>query len=267
MTRLVATVVGEAGTVCYSGEGTGGGLDFTISYFDGRCGVGEVVWHEDAKIQEMRQVLAREEQDGPIALPAGLGSWIVHLARGARIKDLAEPVRQFILGLDGAAIDDISLFAHDASPEHEAQMSSLGLTGIRQFSGIEPAAAYLMVPDCTGGAVPDADSIVEWIEEVLGHDAYLDVTKKLLEDDADERHAFVVAGSRTPLGPFLRLANGSDMCPARGPRVPSGITDIWCTSTFGVAPALHWSGSKGWQEVPRQPVSTPSLWESRPSSS
>lgn len=252
MARLVANTIGDAGTVDYTGAGTGPGLDFKISYQDGRSGVGEIVWHEDSELQEMKQVLARLEYDGPIALPPGLGCWIVHLVRGARIKDLPARVTEFILRLEALGISDVSVIARDIPPRLRAEMVNLGLNGLRCFRGMKPSAAYLMVPDVTAGIVAGAESIVEWVEAVLNHDDYRDVARKLLAIEVDERHAFVVAGSRTPLGPYLRLANGNDMCPERDPHLPRGITDVWCTSTFGVAPALHWSREGGWREAPRE---------------
>jgi hypothetical protein len=102
----------------------------------------------------------------------------------------------------------------------------------------------------SGGQVnPDANVIVDWIEAVLRDETYLDTTQKLLRELAEERHVFMLSGSRTNFDADTNLQRMAERLPARRPEVPEGITHVWVASRWGNGPVGMWSAPGGWERV------------------
>jgi hypothetical protein len=242
---VVTRWVGDSGTV--SDTSAGPGPDFEIAYVDGRRAIGEVGWHEDPEIQEMWAVIHQSERPQRIELADGRGRWIVGLVKGARVKALAARLPGLVDGLLGRGTTRLDLYGTWPLDALTEQARKLGIDYVSQVSPDDPSYAIYSVPG-RGGIVPtDADLIADWLDGVLADPDYLDTTKKVLAVEAEERHVFVMAGSRTEFGveELLRRVHATRL-PTRDPVVPSGVTHIWVVSMSADARPVLWTLGTGW---------------------
>jgi hypothetical protein len=246
--QLVTRWVGMGGTV--QDTSAGPGPDFRIAYCDGRQAIGEVAWHEDPQTREMWSNAFRYENHQQIMLGAGQGQWAVDLVVGANIKKLYQLLPAVIGRLINVGHTDVRVEGPWQTGDLIEALRDLGIELVRQTSCSDPPRAVFFMPS-TGGVVPEDPNVVtDWVELVLADPDYADTTAKLLCRDADERHVFLMSGSRTDFGHGERLRRMDEGLPTRDPQVPDGITHVWTISQFGTGPAALWVGGSGWSEIP-----------------
>ena len=243
----VAAWLGDRGSLVDNSSGHG--PDFRLDYTDGRAALGEVGWHEDPKVREMWANTFKRDQHQVIELPTGLGQWTVGLERGAHIGKLYAELPALLASLVASGRACLDLYGTWPRGEVAETARRLGVEYVAQVSPDEPAVAVFFMPG-TGGAIPtDANAVADWIEEVLADPDYRDTTEKLLVLDADERHVFLMSGTRTAFGVDERLRRLGDALPMRPPRVPTGITHVWAVARFGGTVAGLWVADHGWSAV------------------
>jgi hypothetical protein len=246
----VAAWVADRGTVIDTGAGHG--PDFRIDYADGRFGLGEVGWHTDPAIQRLWGQTFRRDRHQQIELRPGSGQWSLKLAVGASIGRLAAGGLQQLVDImldDG--VTRLEIWPDRPRTELADTARRLCIEYASQVSPSDPAGAIFFLPSQPGAAIPqDPDAITDWVDEVLADPDYRDTTAKLLALDADERHVFLMAGSRTDRGVEERLRRLQSALPTRRPRVPSGITHVWLVAQFGGDLAALWRDESGWSAQP-----------------
>ena len=243
---LVRSWVGDRATV--EDTSPGHGPDFHILYRDGRSAWGEVAWYEDHQMREMWSNAFRHDKHQQIDLPIGVGHWIVELVKGASIKRLYEELPVFLSSLAARGVGRLSITGPWPRGEPADTARSLGVDYVDLIDKTPDVAVFFMPPG--GGTVPtDPDVVATWVSGVLADPDYQDTTNKLLALDADERHVFLVAGSRTDFGVDERLRRLALAVPRRAPVVPAGITHVWVVSQFGDGPAGLWTAETGWSTV------------------
>lgn len=226
--------------------------DFRLSYEDGRIGWGEVGWHEDPELRAMWSLTFRKENHQQIDLPPGSGLWAVSLVKGASIRGLYRELPGLIARLVNQGQNRLEIVGNWPRSDLAETARCLGIEYIDK-SRASPDAAIFFMPG-SGGTVPtDPNVIVDWVSAVLADNDYADTTKKLLDREADERHVFLMSGSRTDFGVDERLRRISEGVPSRPPTVPDGITHVWVVSQFGAAPAGLWTRERGWLLIPLPP--------------
>jgi hypothetical protein len=225
-------------------------------------GIGEVSWNTDPVIQEMWSLTVRQENHQQIELPAGYGTWSLGLAPGAKIGRLHRDLHLLVARLNSEGVSRFEIYGYWPRTAVADLARKLGIIYISRVEGADQPLAIFFMPH-SGGAVPtDADGIVEWTDSVLGAPQYADVTQKLLDRSADERHVFLMNGSATPFGVQELLWRVKSALPTRTPAAPAGITHVWTATQFappaGVSIAL-WVANSGWSaiEMPTQSVSNP----------
>jgi hypothetical protein len=236
--------ISDNGTV----EDTSGGHgpDFSLTYTDGRRGVGEVGWHEDPKIQAMWARTYRAARDQQVDLPAGLGQWSVQLVRGAHIDRLYAGLPAFI----GALVGQGSLRPEVQQDWPRGDLADtarrLGIEHIDRVTSDKPSVAIFFMPGSGGSVTNDPNVITEWIERVLDDPNYRDTTEKVLRVEADERHVFLMTGTLTSFDVDENLRRVATKTPTIAPTVPQGITHAWVVSRFGEPKVGLWTASQSW---------------------
>jgi hypothetical protein len=191
----------------------------------------------------------REERHQTVELASGRGTWSLLLVRGANIGRLHRELPTFIDSLIESSCFKLEVTSHWPRGADADHARALGIEYITRHEEGEAGSAIYFMPG-SGGAVPtDPNVVADWIESVLGSDAYADTTEKLLRIDADERHVFLMSGTATPFGAGERLRRISEALPTRALVAPNGITHVWALSQFGPAEAVLWSGHR-WILVP-----------------
>ena len=245
----LARWVGSSGTVIDTSRTSG--PDFRIEYNDGRVGVGEVSWHVDPTIQEMWASTFRRPEHQQISLRPGSGQWGLKLVIGARIDRLYSNLQGFIDLLIAGGITRLDIFPSWPMDDLSNAGRRLGLEYIAQARTDDPAGAIFFLPSSPGGFIPDDPNvIVDWIEGVLDDPNYHDVTQKLLKVGSEERHVFILSGSRTEAGVDERLRRIGQSLPSRPPIVPSGITHLWVAPQFGPPVTAMWTLDSNWTVQP-----------------
>lgn len=248
--RVVRAWLGDRGVV----EDTSAGHepDFQLSYADGRKGWGEVGWHEDPELRAMWSLTFRQEHHQQIDLPAGSGLWAVSLVKGASIKGLYKELPGLIAGLVRQGQTRLEIVGNWPRSDLSDTARRLGIEYIDK-SGDSSDVAMFFMPG-SGGTVPtDPNVIADWVSTVLADKDFADTTRKLVDREADERHVFLMSGSRTDFGVDERLRRLSEGVPSRPPSVPDGISHVWVVSQFGAAPAGLWIRGRGWFLIPLPP--------------
>lgn len=223
--------------------------DFRIDYSDGRTGWGEVGWHEDEELRAMWSLTFRQEKHQQVDLPSGVGTWVVSLVKGASIKRLKRELAAFVVEMTRAGCERLEVVEKWPHGLLGDTARRLGIEYInRMGEGTADVAVYFMPG--SGGVVPtDPDVISEWASDVLADPDYADTTGKLLIREADERHVFLMSGSRTPFGVTERLRRLDEALPTRSPVAPDGITHVWVVSQYGNGTAGMWARTTGWSTV------------------
>lgn len=249
--RLVTAWVGQNGQVTNTGAGTGEGPDFRIGYVDGRTAIGEVGWHQDCKIQQMwAETFKRDAQQ--VVLPPGTGKWTISLTRGASIKDLYQGLPPLIEEILESGKTDLDIVGSWPPGPIADRARQLGIEYAGRVEDSEFSRAIFWMPG-TGGYIPsDPNVIVDWVGEVVTDKNYEDMTRKLLDREADERHIFIISGSQTSFGVDERLRRLDDGLPNRAPTVPTGISHVWVAArfTYREGSVGLWTADGGWTAVP-----------------
>lgn len=248
--EIVRAWVGDRGSVADTSDGAG--PDFAIAYNDGTTALGEVGWHEDRVIQEMWANTIARERHQVVELAPHSGHWSISLTRSARIKALHRELPNLIEALSRAGLTSMAVSRCWPRSEVADKARALGIERVQRVSDESPGMAIYFLPGVSGGFVPgDANVIVSWIDEVLDDPDCLDTCAKLIDRDADERHVFLMTGSRTPFGVDERLRRIADLLPSVPPTPRQGITHYWAVSRFNRddARALVWSPESGWDSV------------------
>ena len=238
--------VGASGSVINTARGPG--PDFRIDYHDGRRGFGEVGWHVDPRVQEMWAHTFKRPKHQQIELEPGSGQWAMKLRVGARIDRLySGGLQQLIDEMIAAEVPRLTVWPSWPHTEVAEIARKLGIEYLWRSSDDEPAVGIYFLPGPPGAFIPeDPDVIVDWVEGVLADPNYLDTTAKLLAVTCDERHVFLMTGSRTDAGTEERLRRIETGLPRRDPQVAEGITHLWLAPQFGPPVAALWSSSAGW---------------------
>lgn len=243
---VVRSWVGNRGTV--DDTSAGHGPDFRIRYYDGRSAFGEVAWYEDRQMREMWSNTFKHERHQQIQLQGGTGHWVVELVKGANIKRLYAELPSFLSGLASQGTRNLSVEGPWPRGKAADTARQLGIHYASLIDETPDIAVFFMPP--AGGTVPNnPDVVAEWVTEVLAESDYQDTTRKLLVLHADERHVFLVAGSRADFGVDERLRRLAVAVPKLAPVVPAGITHVWVVSQFGDGPVGLWTAAEGWSTV------------------
>jgi hypothetical protein len=250
--RMLRAWVGTAGVV--DDQSSGPEPDFRVHYNDGRVGIGEVAWHEDEAIQAMWQATFRRERHQQVALSAGLGQWAVSLVRGARIDRLYDDLPALLSRLSAVECFSVDIHADWPRDEFGDSARALGIEHIARVNAHEPSMAMFFMPPTGGQLTGDPNLIVDWIDELVAHPRYQDMTQKVLTAEADERHIFVMSGSATPHDADDSLQQIANALPTRSPILPTGITHVWVASRYGSQGVGLWTEAFGWCSVPVPPV-------------
>jgi hypothetical protein len=247
---MVRAWVGDRGRVTDRGDGPD--PDLWIDYNDSRCAVGEVGWHPDPQMNAMWSGILKMDRHHIIDLATGLGQWQVGLELGANIKALRKRLPGLIEDLAARNIGRLNV-ADDWRPDGPTEAARrLGIRYLNRLSDLSDPGPDLVAifPPGSGGFVPtNPDLIVNWIDDLLRNPDYVDVWAKLLPVDADERHVFFMAGSRTDFGVQQLLRELGSNMPTRTPQLPTGISHLWAMGQWGAGGAALWSGD-GWVHVP-----------------
>jgi hypothetical protein len=222
--------------------------DFHIEYPDGRHAWGEVGWHEDPELRAMWSNAFRKEHHQQIDLAPGLGAWTIGLARGASIKRLYNELPAFVQTLSQLGCNRLSITGNWPRGEPADTARRLGVEYLHRVDE-RPDVAVFFMPSTGGVLLADANAVPAWVSTVLASQEYSDTTQKLLAKQADERHVFLMSGSRTPYDVDEQLRRLGKALPTHVPTVPSGITHVWVTSQFGNGPGALWIAGTGWSTV------------------
>jgi len=225
--------------------GIGHGPDFLISYEDGTTAVGEIGWHEDPTVAAAWNALKKRPRHHWCDLPPGAGYWSLMISHRCNINRLERELSSLIAILDDSGIEKLDMY--DSFPRNVAAnlARSLGIIHLRKVGVDRDEAFYLF--EGTGGVVPqDPNEIVPWIDELLVSNDYQDSWKKLLPLQADEKHIFIVGGSRTPFGISELLKKLHESIPYQSPSLPGDITHLWLSGIYRPAISIMWSKKTGW---------------------
>lgn len=244
---VVTRWVGKAGVV--EDRSAGHGPDFAIEYADGRSALGEVGWYEDPGHQEMWGQVFKRLNHQVVELPSGLGQWGVGLKIGASIKRLYAELPRLLADVTAAGESSLEIYGKWPRGAVADRARTLGVQYARRIDAAADRAIFFI--SSSGGIVPlNVDVVAKWVSAVLSDPDYLDMTGKLLPLEADEKHVFIMSGSRTDFGTDERLRRLSDQLPTAVPDVPVGITHVWVAPSFGPGDLGLWTTTGGWQVVP-----------------
>jgi hypothetical protein len=185
---------------------------------------------------------------GPLRLPGVKGDWTVTIARDARIRRLRERLGPILRDLEERDVLRVSEGTLYRGHDYEL-LDKLEALGIQHaWCNSMPGTGRVdWTMEGVGGAVDSAGiALSEWIEGFLRDPEREDVLFKLRQTSAQERWVFVPVS----LGgaPFLvesYLTGEFEYLPATSPNLPSPVTGIWLTSTFGTH-GVRWDGA-GWR--------------------
>ena len=249
MLSLVRLTVGERGQVVDQSHSAQ--PDFAIAYADGRTGIGEITWHEDAATRQMWVELHKREPVQRISLEDGLGQWGVSVYASARLSRLFPVLPDLISRLVVANRLQVRIQPTWPRDDLADEIRRLGIEDIGRYSDREPSLAIIS-PRTEAEWIPDDPNvIVDWLDRLVIDPAYLDLTAKLSDHKANERHIVVVTGSATSLAVEDHLRALGQRLPTRAPLLPDWITHAWVLSSWASGRmAGIWTRSGGWSSVP-----------------
>ncbi len=229
--------------------------DFRIEYIDGRIGIGEIGWHEDPVERAAWAAVHKSKTAQIIDLPKGYGSWALGLVRGANIKRLNTQLHEFISHLLTSGVSELDLANEWSTNELYETAKSFGIEYIYQNPDRKSDRAIFFLQG-SGGAVPsNGNLVVPWIESVLRSEEYKDSWEKLDRHEKrqmhkfDEKHVFIIVGSRTDFGIYMLMRNIENNLPGANPKLPGGVTHIWIMGNVQGANPIVWSMDQGWSIV------------------
>jgi hypothetical protein len=249
--RIVRSYVGDRGTI--TDQSHTGLPDFRIDYADRRVAIGEITWHADRILQAM--YVEAIKNDRLVPLRPGLGSWTAMMRRGALVPRVHAELPDLIADLDAAGLDQLEVYADWPRGQLADHARRLGIEWVHRVSVGRRDMAMYSEP-MPGGAVPeDPDVIVDWLEGVVADPDYADLTGKLRDVEADERHIFVMTGAATMFGVDDLFRQLHEHLPRRAPLLPLFITHAWAASWWGTVRSVAlWTRKMGWSAVPVPPL-------------
>lgn len=184
---------------------------------------------------------------GPLHLTVK-GDWLISIARNARIRTLRQRIEPVLRDLEVRNELRVS-FGHLSRRHDYGLLDELESLGIQYAACIRmPGAGRVhWTMEGSGGAIDSTGSALpQWIEDFLRDREREDVLFKLHRTETQERWVFVpVRLGGAPWSVESYLTGELECLPATGPTLPSPVTGIWVTSTFGKH-GLRWD-STGWR--------------------
>lgn len=215
--------------------------DLKICYPDGRRGAGEVVSTRTAKQRAQTRAIGRAgyTRDERLRL-----LWIACVSPDARISQVLADLSQFLADLELAGITNLSRNLY-YGPEMRERLRRLHVSSCTGLPSTElhPPGFYI-VPEATAAWVGDGDEIRVFCEQFLADPAQADVTRKLDEADADERHAIVIATHDQ-----LKLHTAVDLglVPRHAPNLAARTDWLWVIASKHLPTrGCYWVRTRGW---------------------
>lgn len=231
-------------------DGTSHGMhDLAILYPDKPEASVEVTSSVDAAATELWKAAYR---GGRWEDPALAGGWSVHIdpyVPKERRLNLRRELPKLLRALEEAGITQYPSL--QIVPDADALAEGLGLRRAWQ-RGTDFRGSIYVYPDVAserraGYASGSSDAIAEWVTEYLTAIERADVRRKLADSSAEERHAFIIAGTEPEADfavtdPLMRNAPP----PVAAPALPPEVTDVWVTSVWGDSDGFRWTPTNGW---------------------
>lgn len=250
---IVGEWLGEKGSLL-DASASNARFDFTIEYGDDRCAVGDVWLDADERLMATWSDLFDQSVHHEIPLRPGAGLWSLGLAHEAKSKVVRRELPTLVD--DALAIGQTDLeFEHGWIPPEAdqairsvyAQGQGLSITYLTRHDPAGRDVAIWFPMSSPKAQAADPGTLREWLHQVFASPAGKKHIKKLLAANADERHAFVVANTATPVSVQTTLSTLSGTEP--GLVVPHGITHVWVLPRSINLPAGSWTRSGGWQVI------------------
>ena len=211
-------------------------IDAAIRYADGRIAALEIVAdHED---EFNAQWSALQKIDHRVPVPGLQRSWLAHLARRAKVRDVTRYLPEIVAQLDEG---------RDVSAD---RLDRLGVTWLEPLGADTtlPAGHVYLFAEGWGGSAGPADEVPSFVERVLAeHD---DVASKLAAHGGAERHAFIWTTIGSDYAVQFALEDREQPLPTRAPRLPKGVTHVWVAGSFTSQGVLAWFPDSGWWRTP-----------------
>ncbi len=184
---------------------------------------------------------------GPLRLTVK-GDWIINIAPEANIRRIRQHIEPILRNLEERDVRNVRV-GHLLNRHDSQLLQELDSLGIRHASCFRmPGTGRVhMTMEGSGGVVDSAGrALPRWIEEFLRNPGREDVLFKLRQTSAQERWVFApVALGGAPWSVESYLTGELECLPATEPNLPSPVTGIWVTSTFGTH-GIRWDNA-GWR--------------------
>lgn len=244
---ILRSWVGTKGQV--EDMGLGHEPDFKIEYLDGRTGIGEVGWHVDPRRASGWAALTRRKQHHVFDLPEDYGVWIASLQVGTNLNRLEESLPALIQQMNEKSVGKLTVDPRHPFGELQLLASALGITHLSLTNEKGRNYVFYNFEGVSGFVPDDANLIVDWIEGVLASDDFRDSWQKLLSYKRDEKHVFIMSGSRTEVGIRELLWQAAKNLPTRAPVLPGELTHIWVIGERPGSSPLFWCRATGWSTL------------------
>jgi hypothetical protein len=208
----------------------------------------EVTSSVDAAATELWKVAYRGGRWEDASL---VGGWSVHIDPYVPTERRLNPRRELpkrLRALEGAGITEYP--SVQIVPEAERLAEGLGVRRAWQH-GTDFRGSIYVRPDMAierrgGFANSSSDAIAAWGTEYLTAIERADVRRELADSGADERHAFVIAGTEPEADfavtdPLMRDAPP----PVTAPTLPPEVTHPWAT-VWGYSDGFRRTPENGW---------------------
>jgi hypothetical protein len=240
---VVSKWVASRGIVTDTGNSNG--PDFSISYFNGTTAVGEVGWHEDPVVAAAWNALRKRRRHHYCELEEGAGYWSLLISHNCNLNRLERELPNLIRQLNVSGLKKLDIYETYPRDSVSNDARSLGIIHLKKINEEKNEALYIF--EGSGGVVPqDPNEIVPWINELLLSKEYEDSWKKMQHISADEKHVFIVGGSRTPFGISELLRRLDSAMPNTEPSLPGGITHLWISGIYLPATSIMWTRDSQW---------------------
>jgi hypothetical protein len=224
---FVGSVLGVPVTVHdrRSGHST---YDLKISYPGGRRGAAEVVSTRAGKQRAQESAISRAGYTTDQRLRH---LWIASVSPDAVISRLLPDLPPFLTDLEQADVTDLSRNRY-YGPQMRERLRSLHVSSCTALppTALHPPGFYIL-PEATADWVGDGEEIRVLCEEFLADPAQADVTRKLRQAGADERHTAVDLG----------------LTPHHAPSLDACVDWLWVIASQDLpARGCYWERSQGW---------------------
>ncbi len=214
----------------------------------------EVVSDQDGQFYALWQLLS--ERDFLLATSPYQPSWHVTVRRNARLRGLEKFLADHLRHV--AHDDDLFGYAALSGPNFEDKY----LARLRLRQSFEARGVTHLAPMQGLGTVrvsvegwnswDDEISVVQWVHRIL--ERHPNKAEKLHEYDSPQGHLFIWAtpGRVWSVNSMLRRSDcPHPPIPQEAPALPSGVTDLWISSTMNDRDCLHWAAEQGWERFSR----------------